>query len=64
MFRSSLTVPGTPFGKPRQIQGDKFVSRSAIERYRAWCDEVRLAATRCPSVLARLESDTPTRFRA
>jgi Holliday junction resolvase RusA-like endonuclease len=45
VFHTSFTVSGTPLGKPRQTQADRWQQRDCVVRYRAWADEIRLAAT-------------------
>jgi Holliday junction resolvase RusA-like endonuclease len=42
----SFTVPGTPMGKPRMTQRDKWMKRECVVRYRAWADMIRLC---CPN---------------
>lgn len=40
-----------PLPKPRMTQRDRWAKRPAVLRYRAFCDEVRLRAWRCPSAI-------------
>ena len=40
----TITVPGTPLGKPRMTQRDKWKKRPCVVRYREWADKVRDAA--------------------
>lgn len=45
-------VPVTPVPKPRMSQRDVWEKRSAVERYRAFCDEVRLRGAKLPNSYA------------
>jgi hypothetical protein len=38
----------TPLGKPRMTRADKWKTRPAVMRYRAFCDEVRLRKIHLP----------------
>ena len=39
----------TPIGKPRQTRRDKWAQRPCVLRYRAFADELRLAAGKLPA---------------
>jgi Holliday junction resolvase RusA-like endonuclease len=39
-----FTIPGTPIGKPRMSQRDKWARRPCVIRYREWADRARAAA--------------------
>jgi Holliday junction resolvase RusA-like endonuclease len=39
-----FTIPGTPMGKPRMTQRDKWAKRDVVLRYRDWADGARAAA--------------------
>jgi Holliday junction resolvase RusA-like endonuclease len=43
-----LTIPGTPMGKPRMTQRDKWKGRDCVLRYHAWADQVRAIAGKMP----------------
>jgi Holliday junction resolvase RusA-like endonuclease len=36
-----FTIPGKPIGKPRMTRRDKWAQRSAVVKYREWCDRTR-----------------------
>jgi Holliday junction resolvase RusA-like endonuclease len=42
----SITIIGTPVGKPRQTQRDRWKLRPAVVRYRAWADHARATVWR------------------
>lgn len=42
-----IIISGTPIGKPRMSQRDKWKKRPAVVRYRGWCDRVRAAVGDC-----------------
>lgn len=44
----TLYVYGTPIGKPRMTQRDRWAKRPAVLRYRDWCDRVRAIAGKLP----------------
>lgn len=62
-FRPSVrfVVPGTPIGKPRMTQRDKWrvgpKARPCVQRYRDWADAIRQAADQVswPQALGRRE---------
>ena len=39
-----IVIHGTPLGKPRQTQRDKWAKRPCVMRYRGWADRARAAA--------------------
>jgi Holliday junction resolvase RusA-like endonuclease len=47
--RSSFSVLADPVPKPRMTRRDAWAKRPCVERYRQWCDEVRLAVTGSPA---------------
>lgn len=44
-----IKIPGSPIGKPRMTQRDKWKKRPCVLRYREWADKVRDAAGTIPS---------------
>lgn len=48
----TFTIPGTPVGKPRQTQRDKWAERDCVLRYRAWADRARRICQPLPPVAA------------
>jgi Holliday junction resolvase RusA-like endonuclease len=51
--------PITPVGKPRQTQRDKWQQRPAVQKYRAFADEVRLRGVKVPEAGARVTFVVP-----
>ena len=47
----TFTIPGTPIGKPRQTQRDRWKKRPCVLRYRSWADEARLAMGRTTKLM-------------
>ena len=47
----TITVLGTPLGKPRMTRRDKWKKRPCVMRYRAWADTVRAAAGAVPPAM-------------
>jgi hypothetical protein len=43
--RTSFTILGEPIGKLRETQRDKWTKPPVVEKFCAWADEFRLAAT-------------------
>jgi Holliday junction resolvase RusA-like endonuclease len=43
-----IWLPGTPIGKPRMTQRDKWQKRPAVMRYREWADRLRAEAGPVP----------------
>lgn len=44
----------TPIGKPRMTRSDKWKTRPAVMRYRAFCDEARLRKINLPESVAHI----------
>lgn len=44
-----IVIPGTPIGKPRMTQRDKWATRDCVMRYRSWADKVRAMAGVLPA---------------
>src|SRR5947209_3522559 len=55
-IRISYTIPGEPIGKPQMTQSDRRKKRDCVERFRAWADASRLAATGSP--LRQIQDET------
>lgn len=45
-----FVVPGTPIGKPRQTQRDKWAKRPCVLRYREWADRARKAMKKAAGI--------------
>jgi Holliday junction resolvase RusA-like endonuclease len=49
----TITIPGTPIGKPRQTRRDVWAKRPCVMRYREWADRARECAAavgmKCPA---------------
>jgi Holliday junction resolvase RusA-like endonuclease len=50
-----IWLPGTPIGKPRMTQRDRWAKRPAVVRYREWADRLRAAAGPVPPAETVLE---------
>ena len=46
MMRIEFSVKGRPVPKPRMTRADRWKKCPVVERYRAWCDLIVLAARR------------------
>src|SRR5882724_4427958 len=44
----AFEVPGSPMGKPRMTQRDRWKKRPNVLRYREYCDRIRAAAGKIP----------------
>lgn len=55
-MHTSFSVLAEPVPAPRQTRSDRWNKRPCVERYRAWCDEVRLACTGNP--LQKIAAET------
>lgn len=40
-MNATFVIPGTPVGKPRQTQRDRWAKRKCVMDYRAWADTAR-----------------------
>ena len=58
----TITMPGTPIGKPRWQKSDTWKPRPCIVAYRAWADHLRLIAKPIPSAALVLRLDWTAYF--